>query len=121
MAGRAGWIALTLRGGEAETYRLLREAVLRREQVLALYRGFPIVFCPHVLGRHQGEAKVLGYEMVERQGPGVVREPIGSPRLWRLISIRDLRAVRTRVGFWVAIAPYLRPPIDGLEADVATG
>src|SRR2546429_2508567 len=32
------------------TYELLREAILGRRQVWAVYHGLPRAFCPHILG-----------------------------------------------------------------------
>ena len=100
----------------AKTYALVRHAIQKREQLLGFHEGHWVTVCPHVLGWRAGEPVALCYELFG--APQAVREPLGSPRLWRWIRLADFRAVTTRTGFWFSTPRQLRPALDELEVEI---
>jgi len=108
----------------ADTYTIVRDAILGRRQVIAIYRGLRREMCPHVLGVKHGRTQCLFYQFggESRSGLG----PDGSPENWRCIPIIELEDVEVRDGPWhtapgyggrqgcvdyvdVAVAPAARP------------
>lgn len=108
-------------------YELVREAVIEKLQVVAVYKGCTRQMCPHVLGwkrvagrRGDGdsrEAHALFYQFGgdSRSGLG----PDGSPDNWRCIRVDQLRHVTLRRGPWHTAPNLVRPPTCVDEIDVA--
>ena len=62
-----------------DTYALLEQAILHREQVVAVYAGLERVFCPHALGTKGPRRQVLVYQFAggsQLAGKLRVGEPI---------------------------------------------
>lgn len=79
-------------------YDVLREAIVKRRQVVAVYRGLPREFCPHVLGTKNGEAHCLGYQFAGMSTSGPIAP--GSTEGWRCFIVAELSAVAARDGPW---------------------
>jgi hypothetical protein len=91
----------------ADTYSLIRKAIVNKEQVIATYDGRVREMCPHVLGTKAGRPQALFYQFggFSRSGLG----PPGSPDNWRCLPLERLSDVRVRPGQWHTAAIYRRP------------
>lgn len=79
-------------------YRLLRQAIIRRQQVEALYHGLPRRFCPHAIGRKRGRPRCLVYQFAGRSRSRAIVP--GAVDNWRCLDVDELRDVRVRDGAW---------------------
>ncbi len=80
------------------SYGLLRDAVVKRRQVRAVYDGLPREFCPHVLGTKDGEAHCLGYQFGGQSSAGPITP--GSTGNWRCFVVAKLTHVSLQEGPW---------------------
>ena len=100
------------------TYALLREAMVRRRQVRAVYDGLPREFCPHVLGANDGEAHCLGYQFAGQS----TTEPItpGSTGNWRCFVVAKLAHVSLHEGRWYTAPNWDRRQtcVDRVDVEV---
>jgi hypothetical protein len=104
-------------GGEILTYCALRGALLRKEQVVALYNGMFLAFCPVVLGAWRGRRVVLGYSIMTEAATEPSDTGLTLPPRWRLLAVDDLQLVSTSRGLWpLYIDAWL--PVDGFTVDV---
>jgi hypothetical protein len=80
------------------TEELLRQAVVEKRPVSAVYDSFPRLLCPHALGWKDGELRVLCYQYGGRSAFGTVEAPTdpddGPPKLWRCMIVGRLDDVR---------------------------
>lgn len=79
-------------------YDLIRNAVLDRDSVSALYQGHLRIFSPVLLGTKAGEPHVLGYQF-----GGTSHQPLrpeGSPENWRCLRVSELADVNVLPGIW---------------------
>ena len=99
------------------TYELLREAVLGRKQVVAIYRGHRRLMCPHVLGTKQGRAQCLFYQFGGTSSSGPVAP--ASAANWRCIPVDQLEDVTVHPGTeWFGVAPSGRQTcIDTIDVE----
>jgi len=81
-----------------ENYRLIRQAIHNRTQVMATYGGHPREFCPHVLGLKQGVEHVFGYQFGGTSESGL--GPPGSVENWLCMSIAGLSDLVLVTGSW---------------------
>ena len=88
-------------------YELLRQAIVRRQQVLATYKGLPRSFCPHAIGLKQGVPHCLVYQFAGRSRSRVITP--GSPDNWRCMIVDELHDVRVREGAWYTAWNFLEP------------
>jgi hypothetical protein len=79
-------------------YELLREAVLAKKQVTAIYDGYERQFCPHALGSKNGEAHCLAYQWGGESRTG--RLAVGSSHGWRCFVVARLSQVTLHEGEW---------------------
>jgi GNAT superfamily N-acetyltransferase len=91
-------VTLDLPATESPTYRLVRDALLARRQVTALYHGARRELCPHVLGV-QGERAVCLFYQFGGESAG---EPVhgGGTENWRCMLLDELTDVAARDGQW---------------------
>lgn len=80
------------------TFQLIHQAILNRQQIVAVYLDRTRFLCPHVLGYKNGREQCLFYQF------GGTSEtelgPVGSPRNWRCIPVAGLSDVRVQDGEW---------------------
>jgi hypothetical protein len=99
-------------------YDMLREAIVERRQVRAMYDGQPREFCPHVLGTKDGEAHCLGYQF----GGQSTTRPItpGSPANWRCFVVAKLTDVSLHEGPWYTAPNWDRRQtcVEGVDVEV---
>ncbi len=90
-----------------DNYTLIREAIEKRQQVLATYRGFEREMCPHAIGvsrRHERQA--LFYQFGGGSASGI--GPPGSPDNWRCILIDEMHHISVRDGAWHTAPDHTR-------------
>jgi hypothetical protein len=97
-------------------YSLLREAILNRRPVTALYSGYERHFCPHVLGMKRGEAQVLGFQFGGGSSTGL---PPGGE--WRCMKVHDLQQLMVITGPWYTGTSHSKPQtcIDSIDVEVS--
>src|SRR5258708_18513273 len=100
-----------------DIYRLVREAVVSKRPVRAVYDGRERWFCPHRLGRnHEGHARVLCYQYGGDSGSGL--EAAGSPANWRCIALEKLSGVELVERVWHTTPNHSRSQTCVAEVDV---
>jgi hypothetical protein len=77
------------------TYRLFREAILRRKQVTCHYQGLYRELCPHILGHKQGQEVALTYQFAGASASG-----LPARGEWRCLLLRQVQGARLRDGPW---------------------
>jgi len=85
------------------TYELIRQAMLERQQVEAVYDGHRRRLCPHVIGTAKGEQRALFFQFAGTSSRGL---PPGGD--WRCLSLARLSEVVVRDGSWHS-RPHSRP------------
>lgn len=91
-----------------DIYQLIRQAIERRQQVLATYRGYYREMCPHSIGvSKRGEEQALFYQFGGESGSGL--GPPGSPANWRCLRLDELHHVALRAGEWHTAPGHTRP------------
>lgn len=98
------------------TYTLIREAILRKQQVVAVYGGHRREMCPHVLGTKGGRPQALFYQFGGDSSSGPVLP--GSPDNWRCLALEGLSQVSARAGPWHTGPGHSRPQHCVGEVDV---
>jgi hypothetical protein len=89
------------------TYERLRQAIVERRQVTAMYKGRRRWMCPHVLGTKQGRAQCLFYQFGGESSSGPVTP--GSRANWRCIPIAELEDLEVGpAGEWFGVATRSR-------------
>ena len=100
-----------------DTYRMVLRAILRRQQVIATYRGRRRKMCPHVLGLKSDRPQALFYQFGGESSAGLGRE--GSSSNWRCMFLDELEDVEVRPGRWHTASNYSRTQVCVGEMDVA--
>lgn len=100
-------------------YELLRDAIVRRLQVVATYRGMRREMCPHALGRKNGRAQCLFYQFGGESGSE--RIVPGGTDNWRCIPVDELSDVELREGTWytAAIGRTRQSCVDSVDLETA--
>jgi hypothetical protein len=103
----------------ADTYQLIRHAILSRQHVLATYNGHQREMCPHVLGTKNGRRQALFYQFGGSSSSGL--SPAGSGENWRCVFIDLLRDVSVRDGAWHTAPNHSRPQtcVDAIDVEVS--
>lgn len=101
-----------------DTYAVIRDAILNRQQIKATYRGHPRELCPHVIGTKKGRPQALFYQFGGRSSSGL--EPDGSARNWRCMFIDELSDVIAQDGDWHSAPNHSRPQtcVDDIDVEV---
>jgi hypothetical protein len=83
-----------------DPYALVREAIRKKQIIIATYGGHAREMCPHALGlsTRTGRTMALLYQFggTSERSLG----PDGSARNWRCLPVDDLSHVSTRDGKW---------------------
>ena len=103
----------------ATAYDLIRDAIVRRLQVIATYRGLRREMCPHALGRKNGRAQCLFYQFGGDSGSE--RVVPGGTDNWRCIPVDELSDVTVRDGTWytAAIGRTRQSCVDSVDLETA--
>ncbi len=97
------------------TYQIIRQAILNKEIVVATYGGSERHLCPHVLGKKNGEYRVLFYQF--GGGSSRILGPDGSSTNWRCLPLSKLSKVGAYKGKWHTSRNNSRPQhcLDEIE------
>lgn len=75
------------------TYNLIRDAILRQQQVVCSYEGRHRELCPHIIGINKaGEEVVLAWQFAG--------ESSGKLPQWRCLRLASVRNAVARAGPW---------------------
>jgi|HubBroStandDraft_2_1064218.scaffolds.fasta_scaffold753400_1 hypothetical protein len=89
-------------------YDIVKNAILLRSPVSAIYDGRVRLLCPHVLGESgAGRLQALFYQFAGESSRGI--EPDGSPANWRCLALEKLHSVRPIDGRWHTAPNHSRP------------
>lgn len=101
-----------------DAYETIRQAIQKKQHVLAVYDGHYREMCPHVLGRKNGRIQGLFYQFAGTSRSGLA--PDGSASNWRCIPIDKLSDVQLRDGAWHTAANHSRAQtcVDQIDVEV---
>src|SRR5580704_136602 len=97
----------------------LRDAIIHRRPVTALYQGRRRLLCPHLLGwNKQRRLQALCYQYGGDSESGL--QPVGASDNWRCLAVENLRQVELLDDPWQTAENHTRPQtcIDEVELDV---
>ncbi len=77
------------------TYDVVRDAILRRQRLIATYAGHRREMCPHAIGQKGGQQQALFFQFGGTSASGL---PPGGE--WRCIPIEGLSDVEVAIGEW---------------------
>ena len=101
----------------SQTYRIVRDAIERRLQVIGRYNGYVREMCPHTIGlNRRGEEQALFYQFAGGSSTGL--GPDGDPNNWRCIPLARLENVTTRQGPWHSAPNHSRPQTCVADVDL---
>ena len=84
------------------TYETIRQAIQRKQQIVATYKGSPRVLCPYALGRGKdGHERALFYQVGGGSSKGL---PAGGE--WRCLVLDELTNVSAQSGPWMYVANW---------------
>ena len=81
------------------TYAVVRQAIIEKKQVTAVYDGFYREFCPHVIGTKNGKEQALVFQFGGETSKGPIQDPENSDN-WRCFELRKLENAAPRPGKW---------------------
>ncbi|MBB3777503.1 hypothetical protein FHY16_000224 [Xanthomonas campestris] len=103
----------------SSVYNIVRNAVLNKQQVFAIYKGYPREMCPHVIGMKNGREKALFYQFggTSSSGKDVA---IDSPQNWRCLFLDELTDVTAREGRWYTAGNHSSEQtcVDDIDVEV---
>ena len=79
----------------SSVYALVRQAILERRIVSAVYDTLPREMCPHVLGRKDGKEHCLFFQFA-----GGSRKGLPPQGAWRCLDLEMLSKVTISAGPW---------------------
>ena len=85
----------------SDTFNLIRDAILNKQQVTAMYLGRAREMCPHIIGWKNGREKALFCQFGGRSNSAGIITP--NSRKWRCLFIDDLSEVVARIGLWYTL------------------
>lgn len=101
----------------ADTYALVRQAIIDKHQVVGTYHNHRREMCPHVIGvSRKGRRQALFYQFGGASESGL--GPDGSRFNWRCIPLDDLMDVIVRPGDWHTAPNHTRPQTCVFRVDV---
>lgn len=102
-----------------DTYNLLKNAVLTKQQVIASYNGYRREMCPHALGLKNGKEHCLFYQFAGQSSSGPIIP--GSEKNWRCIPVSGLMDVSAREGQWHTSLNHSKKQtcIDNVDVEVS--
>ena len=105
-----------------EVYKMIRQAILDKDIVVATYHGHVREMCPHIVGTKNGRPQALLYQFAG--GSTSTLGPDGSPANWRCLRVDALSdvSVKKSAGEWHSASNYSKPQtcIDQIDVQVGT-
>lgn len=81
-----------------DNYTIIRNAILKKQQIFADYQGYKREFCPHAIGKKDKINKALFYQFGGGSSQGQITHH--SVSNWRCIPIDKLTNIRPVEGKW---------------------
>jgi len=99
-------------------YDLIKDAIVNKKQVTAIYNGYTREMCPHVLGTKNGRMQCLFYQFGGGSSSGVIVP--GSPQNWRCIPIETMQIIEVKIGAWYSASNHSVPQscVDEIHVEV---
>lgn len=88
------------------TYVRVRDALIKRQTVIASYDGLHRELCPHAIGTTRDVERALFYQCAGHSSKGPVVP--GSPDNWRCMDLHRLSVIGVREGQWDSIPTHGR-------------
>lgn len=82
----------------SDNYSIIRDAIERKQHIIATYKGHQREMCPHTLGTKNGRPQALFYQFGGESSSGL--DPDGSAKNWRCLPVDELRDVVAKAGEW---------------------
>ena len=79
-------------------YDIIKEAILTKKVIRAIYQGRERVMCPHALGTKGERFRAMFYQFDGYSSSGLARE--GSPDNWRCMDLDQLSDASSEPGRW---------------------
>ena len=99
-------------------YQIIRQAIIEKKIIVAMYDGLERIMCPHVIGTNrQGRPQALSYQF-DGQSSSRPIQPDGSPVNWRCIDLSKLTSVEAIEGEWHTAPNHSRPQTCVANIDV---
>lgn len=100
----------------SENYNLIRQAIMRKQQVIAEYNGHRRELCPHAIGTKNGREQALFVQFGGSSASGLGTAEAN----WRCIPVDGLRNVSIRTGKWHTADNHSQPQtcIDEIDIEV---
>lgn len=106
------------RGDAMSFYQIIRQAIIEKQVIIAMYDGRKRIMCPHVIGTNkEGREQALCYQFAGESKSRPI-EPDGSPNNWRCIDIAKLSSVTVTDGEWHTAPNHSRPQTCVADVDV---
>jgi hypothetical protein len=102
-----------------DTYSLVREAIINKYPIIAIYDGHTRGLCPHALGTKKGRAQVLCYQFGGGSNSGI--NASGSFSNWRCLFVDKLSDVQICPGPWHSGGNHSCPHTCLDQIDVEVG
>jgi hypothetical protein len=101
------------------TYTIIREAIAKKQHVIATYDGHNREMCPHVIGYKDGVEQALFYQFAGNSSKGKITKD--SEKTWRCMSISKLQNVSVREGEWHTSEDHSKRQtcVDRVDLEVA--
>lgn len=99
-------------------YELIRNAILGKQQVFAIYDSHPRELCPHAIGTKNGRQQALFYQFGGSGSKGPVVP--GALSNWRCIPVEGLSNITVRAGEWHTAQNHSKAQtcIDNIDVEV---
>lgn len=98
-------------------YAIIREAIVRKQHIYAVYKGHYREMCPHVIGTKNGREQALFYQFGGESSSGLSMDPRMN---WRCCVIDELSDVVAVDGDWHTAENHSRPQtcVDEIDVEV---
>ena len=99
-------------------YAIIKNAILKKEQIIATYNGHLRKMCPHIIGTKRGRQQALFYQFGGGSNSGTVTSD--SENNWRCIPVDALRNVTAQPGMWhsVGYKSKTQKSVDIIDVEV---
>lgn len=88
-------------------YQIIRQAILDKSSISAIYQGYYREMSPHVIGTKNGREQALFYQFGGESGSGTIVP--NSKKNWRCMSINELTEVKIIDKDWHTAENHNRP------------
>ncbi|CCD89371.1 conserved hypothetical protein [Bradyrhizobium sp. ORS 285] len=95
------------------TYDLIMQAMMRRQQLLCMYRGHARAVCPIILGHTAGRERVLAFQFAGGASSGL---PRGGQ--WKCFDVAEMSEVELREGRWHSGRSHSQPQYCVADVDL---